>query len=259
MQVNGPEDGNGLGVSILSQPQSPLPIANGDTDDQGLEDNAPITLDDPPPPLGVKLTVYRLLNMSVVFVFGTTKAILTYMGQSIAPTTLDWIAGVLLTMFLYYIGLYEPVCSERWEWFFQVDLVPAIGYGLLRFVGGVFGVLFALNGILAITSLCGVPFFILAHFIPGVSLDIWLGVYICFTFCSHIFWMRTRRLRGLVRARQYRNVTRLLKAYGLGAPLRERHEWFGTIGAILGFFCGIALVCVPLGVVYLSKGNQTSS
>jgi hypothetical protein len=66
--------------------------------DQGLEDDRPTTLDDPPPPLGVKLTGYRLLNMSVVFAFGITKAILTYMGQSVAPTTLDWVAGVLLTI-----------------------------------------------------------------------------------------------------------------------------------------------------------------
>jgi hypothetical protein len=119
MQVNGPEDDNGLGVSVLSQPQASLPIANEASElvphifithplsdlcllsecpysDHGLEDNALITLDDPAPPLGVKLTVYRLLNMSVVSVFGITKAILTYMGQSVAPTTLDWIAGALL-------------------------------------------------------------------------------------------------------------------------------------------------------------------
>ena len=48
------------------------------------------------PPLGVKLTGYRLLNMTTVFSFGIIKAILTYMGQSTAPTTLDWVSGALL-------------------------------------------------------------------------------------------------------------------------------------------------------------------
>jgi hypothetical protein len=37
---------------------------------------------------------------------------------------------------LYWIGLYEPECSEKWEWFFQVDLTRAICYFVLRFMGG---------------------------------------------------------------------------------------------------------------------------
>jgi len=76
---------------------------------------------------------------------------------------------------LYLIGLYEAVCPSNWEWFFQVDLIPAIRYCFLRFVGGgerivlenlwsgllaltrankwaVLGVLFTLQGTLAISS-----------------------------------------------------------------------------------------------------------
>jgi hypothetical protein len=37
---------------------------------------------------------------------------------------------------LYWIGQYEPLRSSKWEWFFQVDLTPAIRYCVLRFVGG---------------------------------------------------------------------------------------------------------------------------
>ena len=40
----------------------------------------------------------RLLNMSVVFVFSITKAILAYMGQSAIPTTLDWVSGAFLAV-----------------------------------------------------------------------------------------------------------------------------------------------------------------
>ncbi|KAF8258973.1 hypothetical protein EI94DRAFT_1059809 [Lactarius quietus] len=55
----------------------------------------------PPLALGVKLTGYRLLFMMTVFTFGTVKGILTYMGQSIAPNTLDWVSGTLLAVVLY--------------------------------------------------------------------------------------------------------------------------------------------------------------
>ena len=51
-----------------------------------------------PPPLGVKLTGYRLFFMTTVFSFGVAKCILTYKGQSIAPTTLDWVSGTFLTL-----------------------------------------------------------------------------------------------------------------------------------------------------------------
>jgi len=241
MQVNGSEAPQFLG-------------GYGAVDNRGSEDGLEITFDVEQPPLGVKLTGYRLLNMGVVFGFGLTKAILTYMGQSTVPATLDWVSGALLVVCLYWIGLYEATCSKKWEWFFQVDLTPAICYSFLRFVGGVLGVIFALQGTLAITSLCSIPIFLLAHFIPRLSLDICLVVYICFTLCVHYFWMRTRRLRVWMRVRQF--MVHFIQTDGLSAPLSEQHEWSGTIGMTLGFFCGIALVCSPLGVVYLSLAGS---
>ena len=48
-----------------------------------------------PPPLGVKLTVYRLFNMTAMFAFCIEKDILAYKSQSITPTTLDLVSGVL--------------------------------------------------------------------------------------------------------------------------------------------------------------------
>jgi hypothetical protein len=36
---------------------------------------------------------------------------------------------------LYWIGLYEERDAKKWEWFFQVDLAPAIGQGTKRVVG----------------------------------------------------------------------------------------------------------------------------
>lgn len=37
---------------------------------------------------------------------------------------------------LYWIGLYEGRCSQKWEWFFRIDLTRAIRYCVLRFIGG---------------------------------------------------------------------------------------------------------------------------
>ena len=52
--------------------------------------------DDATPPLGVKLSCYRLINVSTLFSIGIIKAVLAYKGQSITPTTLDWVGGTLL-------------------------------------------------------------------------------------------------------------------------------------------------------------------
>jgi hypothetical protein len=52
----------------------------------------------PPPPLRVKLTAYRLVFITTVISFGTVKTILVYKGQSIAPSTLEWVSGMCLTV-----------------------------------------------------------------------------------------------------------------------------------------------------------------
>ena len=56
------------------------------------------------PPLGVKLTGYRLLVVGVISVFGVTKASLACCGQSSALTTLDWVAGTSMAL------MYGPSC-----------------------------------------------------------------------------------------------------------------------------------------------------
>lgn len=46
----------------------------------------------------VKLTGYRLLNIVTIAGFGITKAVLSYRGYSIVPTTLDWLSGVFFAI-----------------------------------------------------------------------------------------------------------------------------------------------------------------
>ena len=53
---------------------------------------------DATPVLGVKLTVYRLLNITIVSSFCVAKGILTYKGLSTVPTTLDWLSGGVLAV-----------------------------------------------------------------------------------------------------------------------------------------------------------------
>ena len=114
--VNEPEQGDG----VVVPPGASSPIANAAPElvsvllaipstylyhsysDQDLDFEGPYrhnpTSGVPPPPLGVKLTGYRLLNMSVMFSFFLAKGILTYMGRSVMPTTLDWFSGGVLSV-----------------------------------------------------------------------------------------------------------------------------------------------------------------
>jgi hypothetical protein len=45
-----------------------------------------------------KITPWRVLNSLLVLGLGTYKAAATYRGQTIGPTTTDWIIGVFWTL-----------------------------------------------------------------------------------------------------------------------------------------------------------------
>ena len=53
---------------------------------------------DAKPPLGAKLTVYRLLFITTALSFVIAKDILTIKGQVNVPTKLDMVSGGLLTV-----------------------------------------------------------------------------------------------------------------------------------------------------------------
>ena len=36
---------------------------------------------------------------------------------------------------LYWIGLHEQRKAKKWEWFFEFDLAPGIGYCIMRAIG----------------------------------------------------------------------------------------------------------------------------
>jgi len=82
------------------------------------------------PPLYVELTGYRLLNATLILAIGIRKAISSYHGQSVIPTTLGWVSGTLLATVLYYVGLLQDKHPEICPYFFRVDWAPPI----LKFV-----------------------------------------------------------------------------------------------------------------------------
>ena len=73
-------------------------LSDQDSGQEGHGNDCLADMDATPPPLGVKLTAYRLVFMTTVLSFGTAKSILAYKVQSIAPTTLDWVSGTFLTV-----------------------------------------------------------------------------------------------------------------------------------------------------------------
>jgi len=202
-----------------------------------------------PPPLGVKLTGYRLVFMATVFCFGTVKTILTYMGQSIAPTTLDWVAGTFLTVVLFWIGLYEG--SNKWNWFFQVDYAPAIGYCAECMVGTATWVLFCphnrlVGAFLLSLMIHGYGRVCASYFLdPPIALVFVLGVImgVCTRWLERGVCYLTQQVGVL--DQRWQSVKDFGNSYRPGTPRMERYAWFGVVGTMAGFLLGIALFFLP--------------
>jgi len=128
----------------------PLVHPNGDQDD-GVSVGVVVERD-PLPPLGVKLTCYRLLNVTTAILWAVPKAVLSYKNRSAAGTTLDLLAA-LCGVALYWVGLFEERRGKNWERFFQVDLAPSFGHSAKRFLGGVVSTVSVLCSVLAILPL----------------------------------------------------------------------------------------------------------
>ena len=122
---------------------------------------------------------------------------------------------VRTTSRLYWIGQYEAL-SKKWEWFFQFDLAPAIGYSTKRVVGEgehthnlssrvapalgltrtndhtVTGVIFFLDGLLVVFSLSNflgnLAVLLLVRSAQGVSCGAEWGVYFGVVTCAHVIW-----------------------------------------------------------------------
>ncbi|KAJ3517743.1 hypothetical protein NLJ89_g320 [Agrocybe chaxingu] len=68
-----------------------------------------------------KLTGYRILVVVLTAGFGLTKAYLSYLGQSTAPNTMDWLHGVGAFLLLYWLGIYEKHTVHGMPLLFEKD------------------------------------------------------------------------------------------------------------------------------------------
>ncbi|KAJ7872317.1 hypothetical protein B0H14DRAFT_186400 [Mycena olivaceomarginata] len=79
-------------------------------------------------PPSVKITPWRASVTLVVLGLGVYKSVGTYQGQTIGPTTVDWIGGVVVATIVYWVSLYEPLVDddpdseELLVWIFCRDL-----------------------------------------------------------------------------------------------------------------------------------------
>ncbi|TDL15060.1 hypothetical protein BD410DRAFT_140117 [Rickenella mellea] len=73
-----------------------------------------------------ELTGYRILVILLTFLFGLSKAILAYKGQSLAGNSVEWVFGVVCSLALYWLGLYEKRPPPPLRWMFKRNYAPYI-------------------------------------------------------------------------------------------------------------------------------------
>ncbi|TFK19776.1 hypothetical protein FA15DRAFT_659605 [Coprinopsis marcescibilis] len=99
-------------------------------------------------PRQAHMTGHRLIVTLCIVGFGTAKAATAFLGYGTEPTVLEWVLGVLITVSLYLLGLYEESPSMVMPWLFEKNYSEdtKFGAGLFYFVGMaaavVYGVVF---------------------------------------------------------------------------------------------------------------------
>ncbi|KAH8977939.1 hypothetical protein EDB86DRAFT_1015874 [Lactarius hatsudake] len=116
------------------------------------------------------------------------------------------------------------------------------------------GVPFCFSGAFTAVSLGNSAVILLEHSFPQVPVDAWLGVVIGFYVSAYSLLRLACVLTPRVRARVlgWQSAADFLDEYGPGTPLAKRYVWFGAVGTIMGFLCGIALVFSPVAVMISS-------
>ena len=80
----------GIAKSFRANQRGPQPMATGLSNTKDSQDRRP--------PLGIMLTGYRLVNMTVILAFGIQKVVSSYHGQPVTPTTVELAVGTLLAV-----------------------------------------------------------------------------------------------------------------------------------------------------------------
>ncbi|KAH8079404.1 hypothetical protein BXZ70DRAFT_647216 [Cristinia sonorae] len=85
----------------------------------------------------LRVTGLRLLNTVLLAGLGIVKAVLAARGQSVVPSVLDWVLGVVWAILLYWIGFVEEIRPRVWWWFLHRDYAPEVWIFFARFPGAV--------------------------------------------------------------------------------------------------------------------------
>ncbi|KAJ7879128.1 hypothetical protein B0H13DRAFT_1630847 [Mycena leptocephala] len=98
-----------------------------DPESESLSSFSVVTKGRRPPRAHPRLTVYRILFFSLTAGFGTIKAIYSYQGQTMAPTTFDWVYSIVVVSALFWLGLYDEECPDKMpRWMFETDVVDSV-------------------------------------------------------------------------------------------------------------------------------------
>ncbi|KIM49827.1 hypothetical protein M413DRAFT_408142 [Hebeloma cylindrosporum] len=84
------------------------------------EPQAQVESDESNPRWQPKITLYRLLVISTTISLGSAKAVAVFYGKSYVSITIEWIAGVAVSIFLYILGLYESNPFNMMPYLFEI-------------------------------------------------------------------------------------------------------------------------------------------
>ncbi|KAF8267804.1 hypothetical protein EI94DRAFT_1269218 [Lactarius quietus] len=193
----------------------------------------------------------------IIFSFGIPKAILAHKGQSIALTTFELVAAMVLAAVLFWFGQYD---ANKFKWLLQVDLAPAIGYCAKRFIAGVLGELFRRDCALIIVSLSTLPVILYARrsgftFHPAVGFLVHNGLSVF----GLILWRLTQPVRSRAQIWGQQVVLGFVAEYGPFEPLAKRYgrlALFSMVGTVMAIVSVIALYVTPVVLFVVSNYSE---
>ncbi|KIJ95374.1 hypothetical protein K443DRAFT_134436 [Laccaria amethystina LaAM-08-1] len=70
-----------------------------------------------------RITLYDLLVLFTTICFGIAQAVTSFIGTTVVPVTLQWIASIVIFLFLFILSLYksEDPETQHMKWLFQTD------------------------------------------------------------------------------------------------------------------------------------------
>uniref|UniRef100_A0A8H7XJZ7 Uncharacterized protein n=1 Tax=Psilocybe cubensis TaxID=181762 RepID=A0A8H7XJZ7_PSICU len=81
-----------------------------------VRDISHFMIDEPSSRQGVTVNVWRVSNTLLILGLGIGKTVAALQGQTIAPTILDWVLGVIWAIVAYWVSAFETESPESCSW-----------------------------------------------------------------------------------------------------------------------------------------------